>query len=570
MPWWPTPAAPSSAGTGAAARTGTRSRCRPTASCIPTAATATRTFPARDCSRSAPCWERSSTAWRARRSRSGCCAGGPAPRTAGTPTAGRAREWSLPDPDRVRPAAFLVTTDYENVDQLGDQSSQRLSEESFADFADANAGHFRRHRLEPGAPALLRHLACAHARQSGPRRADHALVRPGGQRLAAGPFPGDPRGDRGRRRARCRGRAGAANALAFVRSRFYPCAPGRALVCAARRPGELAHRGVRGGHVCSRRARVRRARGPARWRSTASLPLGAVRLWPARVVPAARLADQAGAILRAWGMSEEHVAVTVEQMLYADLRGIDSHGCCMLPFYQQLRRRGPPEPPAGIEVVQESGATALLDGGGGLGHVPAKLAMEHAIEKCHATGVGVVAVRNSGHYGAAGAYAAMAAERGLIGLATTSTPTPAVVPTFGTRADARHQPDRPGRARRRAIRPSCSTWRRAPPASASWSSGGEDGRRAAARLGARRARAAHDQRPDGCAAPAAGAARRRAGARRPQGLRPRRWRWRSCRGCCPAGRAGGAAPSARRPLLARHRSRAIPRRAAVWPAISTG
>jgi LDH2 family malate/lactate/ureidoglycolate dehydrogenase len=56
--------------------------------------------------------------------------------------------------------------------------------------------------------------------------------------------------------------------------------------------------------------------------------------------------------------------------------------------------------------------------------------MGRAIEKARATGIGVVSVRNSGHYGAAGAYAAMAAEHGLIGLATTSTPTPSVVPTF--------------------------------------------------------------------------------------------------------------------------------------------
>lgn len=162
------------------------------------------------------------------------------------------------------------------------------------------------------------------------------------------------------------------------------------------------------------------------------LPLGAVRLWPPRVVPAGRLADQAGAILRSWGLSTEHVAITVQKMLYADLRGIDSHGCSKLAFYQQLRSEGRLNPKPAIEVVQESESTALLDGGGGLGHVPATLAMEQAITRCHATGVGVVAVRNSGHYGAAGAYAAMATEHGLIGLATTSTPTPAVVPTFGT------------------------------------------------------------------------------------------------------------------------------------------
>lgn len=183
--------------------------------------------------------------------------------------------------------------------------------------------------------------------------------------------------------------------------------------------------------------RVARQSG-ARWACTQAvdrlLPVGAARLWSPRVVPAARLADQDEAILRAWGLSGEHVAITVEKLLYADLRGIDSHGSSKLAFYQQLRRQGRLNPRPAIEVVRESEATALLDGDGGLGHVPAQRAMEMAIQRCQATGVGVVAVRNSGHYGAAGAYAAMAVQRGLIGLATTSTPTPAVVPTFATDA----------------------------------------------------------------------------------------------------------------------------------------
>ena len=102
-------------------------------------------------------------------------------------------------------------------------------------------------------------------------------------------------------------------------------------------------------------------------------------------------------------MPEAHVAITVEKMLYADLRGIDSHGCCMLPFYQQLWRRrsrlnaeadrsrssGRPPPPRS-SMAAEGWATS-----------PATLAMERAIEKSRAGGVGVVAVRNSGHYGAA-------------------------------------------------------------------------------------------------------------------------------------------------------------------------
>lgn len=181
-------------------------------------------------------------------------------------------------------------------------------------------------------------------------------------------------------------------------------------------------------------ARVTRESG-ALWAATLALdrfiPFGTRRLWPPCVIPAALLAEQVGIILRSWGMSDEHSAITVKRMLYADLRGIDSHGCSTLPFYQQLRIEGRLNTKPAIEIVREGQTTALIDGDGGLGHVPASLAMDRAIERCQTQGVGVVAVRNSGHYGAAGAYAAMAAERGLIGIATTSTPSRAVVPTFG-------------------------------------------------------------------------------------------------------------------------------------------
>lgn len=163
-------------------------------------------------------------------------------------------------------------------------------------------------------------------------------------------------------------------------------------------------------------------------------PVGIRRLWAPRVVPANRLAAQLGEIFRAWGMPEEQRAIVVEKILYADLRGIDSHGCCMLPFYQRLRDEGRLCVAPHIEVVQETATTALLDGGGGLGHVPATHAMGRAIEKCRTGGVAAVAVRRSGHFGAAGAYASMAADAGLIGIVTTSTPTPAVVPAAGREA----------------------------------------------------------------------------------------------------------------------------------------
>ena len=59
------------------------------------------------------------------------------------------------------------------------------------------------------------------------------------------------------------------------------------------------------------------------------------------VVAADRLAVQiASPCSRAWGMPDDHVTVTVDRILYADLRGIDSHGCTTLAFYQRLRADG--------------------------------------------------------------------------------------------------------------------------------------------------------------------------------------------------------------------------------------
>ena len=163
-------------------------------------------------------------------------------------------------------------------------------------------------------------------------------------------------------------------------------------------------------------------------------PYGVLGLWPDTTVAPEALAKQVDAILRVWGMSQEHAAITVDHVLYADLHGIDSHGCSMLLHYHRGVVEGSLTMTPAITIVRESATTALVDGGGGLGHVPGDIAMKLAIAKCRDAGLAAVTVRNSGHYGAAGAYAAMAAQAGFIGVATTNTQTPAVVPTFGAEA----------------------------------------------------------------------------------------------------------------------------------------
>jgi LDH2 family malate/lactate/ureidoglycolate dehydrogenase len=140
---------------------------------------------------------------------------------------------------------------------------------------------------------------------------------------------------------------------------------------------------------------------------------------------------QIEAILRAWGMSEEKLRLTAEVMVETDLRGIDSHGISMLIQYDQMQRAGQLRLQAEPQIVRQSASTALIDGGAGLGHPAALMGMNLAIEKALAHDVGVVSVFNSHHFGAAGYYAALAADRGLIGVVSSTTRVISVVPTNG-------------------------------------------------------------------------------------------------------------------------------------------
>ncbi|MBC7779663.1 MAG: Ldh family oxidoreductase [Proteobacteria bacterium] len=147
-------------------------------------------------------------------------------------------------------------------------------------------------------------------------------------------------------------------------------------------------------------------------------------------IPAERVRRQSFNILRAWGQSEAHANITADILTETDLRGIDSHGLSMLPVYfEQLATKLNMTP--NIRVVRETQVSALIDADSGLGHVPGHMGMTMAIDKAKSIGVGIVTVRNSAHYGAAGFYTDMAARAGLIGISTTSSRGLAMVPTFG-------------------------------------------------------------------------------------------------------------------------------------------
>jgi L-2-hydroxycarboxylate dehydrogenase (NAD+) len=138
-------------------------------------------------------------------------------------------------------------------------------------------------------------------------------------------------------------------------------------------------------------------------------------------------------VFQEMGMPAEDARITADVLVTADLRGVDSHGVARLGFYVERLRNGVMIPRPNVQTVSETGVTALVDAGGGMGHPASYRAMKKAIQKALDVGTGFVAVRNSNHYGIAGYYAMMALEHDCIGISMTNAFV-FTVPTFGRSA----------------------------------------------------------------------------------------------------------------------------------------
>jgi len=136
-------------------------------------------------------------------------------------------------------------------------------------------------------------------------------------------------------------------------------------------------------------------------------------------------------VFKGVGVPVDDAEICADVLITADRRGIDSHGIGRLKtIYYDRIKAGIQYPVTQFEIVSEGPATAVVDGHDGMGHVIARKSMEIAIEKARKLGLGMVAVRNSTHYGIAGYYALMCVEAGMIGITGTNA-RPSVAPTFG-------------------------------------------------------------------------------------------------------------------------------------------
>ena len=131
------------------------------------------------------------------------------------------------------------------------------------------------------------------------------------------------------------------------------------------------------------------------------------------------------------GVPAEDAEICADVLMESDRRGIESHGVNRFkPIYIDRIKLGIQNPVTNFEIIKETSTTAVVDGHDGMGHVIAKKSMQIAIDKAKKYGLGMVAVRNSTHYGIAGYYSIMAAKAGMIGIKGTNA-RPSIAPTFG-------------------------------------------------------------------------------------------------------------------------------------------
>jgi LDH2 family malate/lactate/ureidoglycolate dehydrogenase len=129
-----------------------------------------------------------------------------------------------------------------------------------------------------------------------------------------------------------------------------------------------------------------------------------------------RLKEIAIHILEGLHAAEEEAAVVAEALIKAELRGIDTHGVHLLTLLPERVEAGMLDIPTKLTVLQDSGATALLDGGNGLGQAAVHRAMGMSVKKAREFGIGCCLVRNTNNIGILSFYTLLAAQEKMVGI----------------------------------------------------------------------------------------------------------------------------------------------------------
>ncbi len=122
------------------------------------------------------------------------------------------------------------------------------------------------------------------------------------------------------------------------------------------------------------------------------------------------------------GFAPEAAEVQADVLVWANLRGVDSHGVLRIPWYVELVDIGQMHPRPNIQIQKETPATLLIDADFAPGPVVTVMAMKRVMQKARAVGIGWAIIRNTMHQGAMGYYSLMAAKEGMAGIVLVCNP----------------------------------------------------------------------------------------------------------------------------------------------------
>lgn len=139
------------------------------------------------------------------------------------------------------------------------------------------------------------------------------------------------------------------------------------------------------------------------------------------LISEAALKGFCAAVMERLDVLPKEAAAIADNLVEADMRGVESHGVVRLPIYAERLAAGAVNPRPNVRVVRETATSLVVDGDNGMGQIVGMRTMEVVIDKARGGDGGCVfaSVRNSNHFGAASHYAEMAVPHGMIGFSFT-------------------------------------------------------------------------------------------------------------------------------------------------------
>ena len=132
-------------------------------------------------------------------------------------------------------------------------------------------------------------------------------------------------------------------------------------------------------------------------------------------------------IFKKFGLTQDHAEISAKALINAELVGAYGHGLSRLKMYCDRISKNVINPKPKIKIKKISQSISHIDADDSIGFVAADIAIKKAILNAKKTGIGLVAVRNSGHYGLSGYYAEQAVKKNLVTMIYTNAP-PAIAP----------------------------------------------------------------------------------------------------------------------------------------------